>query len=384
MTVTDDGTKLRFVHSETAVRVRVRAGQADQGRPGPAGPAVVPKGDMDDRTRECMERMREERDRLEKEDDRKDDVKKDEEKKDDEKKDEEKKDDGKGRTRHGPQGRVPPRPVGGFGRGDYKAYSPDRKRYVFAQKHNLYLADEGKEAEAVQLTTDGEEDYSFSRRRSGSAASGRRTRGDQDPGRPTARPGRTSPGRRTRRLLRHPDRHPRGEGPVPGRLAANPRPQLDEVPVPDARRGDGPQERAVLLRRGGQEGHQGQVEVAVRAVRRTSTGTRPATSCGSSAGTGSQRHLEFCSLNTKTGEPKCLLAEGFDAAFLEFQPVRYVDESDEMIWWSERSGWGHFYLYGRDGKLKNADHQRGLAGQPDRRRRRQEPAALLHRQQQHT
>ena len=25
-----------------------------------------------------------------------------------------------------------------------------------------------------------------------------------------------------------------------------------------------------------------------------------------------------------------------------------------MIWWSERSGWGHFYLYDRDGKLKNA------------------------------
>jgi dipeptidyl-peptidase 4 len=25
-----------------------------------------------------------------------------------------------------------------------------------------------------------------------------------------------------------------------------------------------------------------------------------------------------------------------------------------MIWWSERSGWGHFYLYSRDGKLKNA------------------------------
>ena len=40
-------------------------------------------------------------------------------------------------------------------------------------------------------------------------------------------------------------------------------------------------------------------------------------------------------------------------AFLDFQPPRYVDEPDEMIWWSERSGWGHYYLYGRDGKLKN-------------------------------
>src|SRR5262249_5633866 len=36
------------------------------------------------------------------------------------------------------------------------------------------------------------------------------------------------------------------------------------------------------------------------------------------------------------------------------QPVRYVEESDEMVWWSERSGWGHFYLYDRAGKLVNA------------------------------
>src|SRR5262249_34620446 len=25
-----------------------------------------------------------------------------------------------------------------------------------------------------------------------------------------------------------------------------------------------------------------------------------------------------------------------------------------MLWWSERSGWGHYYLYERGGKLKNA------------------------------
>jgi len=69
-----------------------------------------------------------------------------------------------------------------------------------------------------------------------------------------------------------------------------------------------------------------------------------------------QRHLEVCSLNTKTGEEKCLIADGFDSAYLEFESrnMRYVDESDELIWWSERSGWAHFYLYTRDGKLKNA------------------------------
>src|SRR5262249_10305100 len=66
-----------------------------------------------------------------------------------------------------------------------------------------------------------------------------------------------------------------------------------------------------------------------------------------------QRHVEFCALNTATGESKCMLADGFENAPLEFQPARYLDDSDEMLWWSERTGWGHYYLYSRDGKFKN-------------------------------
>lgn len=66
------------------------------------------------------------------------------------------------------------------------------------------------------------------------------------------------------------------------------------------------------------------------------------------------RHAEFCALALTNGETKCLILEGFETAYLSTQPVRYVEDTEEMIWWSERSGWGHFYLYDRDGKLKNA------------------------------
>src|SRR6185369_4226464 len=66
------------------------------------------------------------------------------------------------------------------------------------------------------------------------------------------------------------------------------------------------------------------------------------------------RNAEFCTLNTRTGEPKCLIVEGFENANLVTFPVRNLDETGEMIWWSERSNWGHFYLYDRSGKLKNA------------------------------
>src|SRR5262249_4472083 len=53
------------------------------------------------------------------------------------------------------------------------------------------------------------------------------------------------------------------------------------------------------------------------------------------------RHGEFCSINVRTGEIRCLIPEGAENANLTFQPIEYIDESNEMIWWSERSGWGH-------------------------------------------
>lgn len=32
---------------------------------------------------------------------------------------------------------------------------------------------------------------------------------------------------------------------------------------------------------------------------------------------------------------------------------RFLEQSDEFLWWSERSDWGHLYLYDRQGNLKN-------------------------------
>ena len=66
------------------------------------------------------------------------------------------------------------------------------------------------------------------------------------------------------------------------------------------------------------------------------------------------RHVELCAMNVDTGEVKTLISDGFENANVAFQPVRYLDETGEMLWWSERSGWGHYYLYSADGKLKNA------------------------------
>ncbi len=66
------------------------------------------------------------------------------------------------------------------------------------------------------------------------------------------------------------------------------------------------------------------------------------------------RNVEFCTLDTRTSECTTLIEEGFQRANISTQSVRYLKDRDELVWWSERSGWGHFYLYSRDGEFKNA------------------------------
>jgi dipeptidyl-peptidase 4 len=66
------------------------------------------------------------------------------------------------------------------------------------------------------------------------------------------------------------------------------------------------------------------------------------------------RNAEFCSIDVRTGEVTVLIEEGFKAANLSTKSIRYLkDRKNEMVWWSERTGWGHYYLYTWDGKLKN-------------------------------
>ncbi len=69
------------------------------------------------------------------------------------------------------------------------------------------------------------------------------------------------------------------------------------------------------------------------------------------------RLLEF---DTHTGKVKTLIEDRTDSVFT-FIPVSHIKtmlvpmpETDELIWFSERSGWSHLYLYDlKTGKLKN-------------------------------
>jgi dipeptidyl aminopeptidase/acylaminoacyl peptidase len=264
----------------------------------------------------------------------------------------------------------------GAGRGgqDYRAFSPDRKAYVFVRNANLYLLDTTakssravllppwptglggvltqawsmsrgttwlRESQATQLSADGAEDYSFGRM--GIFGQGM----DDQVAPPQVEWSADSKAFYATRV------DARG---VQDLYLVNsialPRPTLEKYKYPMPGEEAARRMELFVCERPGRKLirippkwrdevysniHWGKTSDELRFVRRDRL----------------VRHAEFCSANVRTGESKCLILEGYENADVSVQPVQYIDESNEMLWWSERSGWGHFYLYDRNGPLKN-------------------------------
>jgi dipeptidyl-peptidase 4 len=64
------------------------------------------------------------------------------------------------------------------------------------------------------------------------------------------------------------------------------------------------------------------------------------------------RKVDVCVADTATGASKTLLEERSNV-WLSVKPLRLTGNGQEFIWWSERDGWGHYYLFDSAGKLKN-------------------------------
>ena len=67
-----------------------------------------------------------------------------------------------------------------------------------------------------------------------------------------------------------------------------------------------------------------------------------------------QRHFELLDIALPAQTTTPLFHEDIDNNSSERQNVRYVKAGGDFIWWSERSGWGHYYLYDNTGHLKRA------------------------------
>jgi dipeptidyl aminopeptidase/acylaminoacyl peptidase len=62
--------------------------------------------------------------------------------------------------------------------------------------------------------------------------------------------------------------------------------------------------------------------------------------------------VDVCVADTATGEVKVLIEERLNT-YVDVESLRLVNGGKEMLWWSERDGWGHYYLYDGDGKLRS-------------------------------
>ena len=240
--------------------------------------------------------------------------------------------------------------------GNWRNWSPDSTAFVFARDHNLYFVEVGK-TDTIQISTDGERNYSFGFR---DTAQVQQDDDDDDQDRqertersrdPRVRPNVTwSPDSRAFFVTRNDSRKVKDLYLV--NVLANPRPTLMQY------RYAMPGEENV---------NQGQLYTYTRgesAIKLVPTQRwKDQRLYNTHWTTGSQklrvvrrdrlqRNLELIEVDVPTGAIKSLISESVENANLEMQPVRYTKPGGDIIWWSERSGWGHYYLYDHNGTYK--------------------------------
>ena len=267
---------------------------------------------------------------------------------------------------------------------DFHNWSPDKKAYVYAQDDNLFLVEvvDGKERPPVQISKDGERWHSFGSRRDLDEAQERRrltgqqrqrqNTDDEDDAPPPAE-------KRVRADVTWSDDSKRffvqrdDDRKVKDLFLVNsltePRPTLlvykyDMPGEPDVTQNElwsfdlG---RRALTRVPAEKYKDGVfagvhfqkgVSDRLRYVRRDRL----------------QRNLELCETDLTTGKTTVLITETAVGSSLELPPrppasdppergtglVAYTKPGGDMLWWSERSGWGHYYRYTNDGRLLNA------------------------------
>jgi dipeptidyl aminopeptidase/acylaminoacyl peptidase len=243
--------------------------------------------------------------------------------------------------------------------GDFRNFSPDSTAFVFARNHNLYLVEVGK-PDSVQITTDGVKDYSFGFRDTTQVQDDQIQQDDQQGGGqqrqsrdPRVRPNVSwSPDSKAFSIVRTDQRKVKELYLV--NVLASPRPTLTSYRYAMPGEVDVGQQELYVFRRGAKsltpvavkkwkdqrlmDVHWTTGSDKIRVVRRDRT----------------QRNLDLVEIDLGTHAVKTILTESIENAALEPQPVRYVKRGGDMIWWSERSGWGHYYLYDHDGRFKKA------------------------------
>ena len=223
----------------------------------------------------------------------------------------------------------------------WQRWSPDSNYMVYAYKHNVYMQEKG-DTTSYQLTTDGERYYSYSFQR------------DKDTDKKEGASITWSGDSKVFYCLRQ-DRRNVGEGYLIDHLA-EPRPTLKTYKFPM------PGEKYVYtydlhLFDAEKRSHQ-VVDIAKYPDQEVKVMlfdfnkypeyiyfTRKSRTCD---------EMDLCRVDTRTGEVFEIIHERCEPHFTEqLFECRILNGGEDILWWSERSGWGQYYLYNKEGQLKN-------------------------------
>jgi dipeptidyl aminopeptidase/acylaminoacyl peptidase len=247
---------------------------------------------------------------------------------------------------------------------EWRLFSPDSTAYLYAERHNLYLVEivDSVPQDAVQLTTDGVEDYSFGSRDEEDVQDDDEEEFDSDdPTEYRVRP-RANWSEDSRAFaIQRSDARGLDRDLWVIDVLEDPRPELREYdkvmggePLPYrelfvGRRGEDALSELPEIHKWKDQTlgniHFGPSTDVLRMVRRDRM----------------WQNLELVEIDLSTRDVRVLVAESLGWSTLEggagfsnqYQP-RYVVHGGDFLWWSERTGWGHYYLYDYAGNLKHA------------------------------
>jgi dipeptidyl aminopeptidase/acylaminoacyl peptidase len=251
------------------------------------------------------------------------------------------------------QGGAGGRPAAGAGDRDFRNYSPDSTAFAFAREHNLYLV-EVATRDTIQITTDGVKDYSFGFQDTTGIQLLDQSRRRQ--ARDRAKELRVhanvvwSPDSRAFAVVRNDSRKVNDLYLV--NVLSQPRPTLMSYKYAMPGEKEVPQQELSVFRRG---------ERALKPVNVSKWKDQRLMDIHWTVGSQKlrltrrdrlQRDLELIEVDLASNAVTPLITESIEHAVVESQPVRYVRRGGDMVWWSERSGWGQYYLYDNTGHLK--------------------------------
>lgn len=260
---------------------------------------------------------------------------------------------------------------GGFGGGggtDFRNYSPDSTAFVFARNHNLFIVEVATK-DTTQISTDGVRNYSFGWRDTAQLnqqqqlQQQQQIQQDNDNDDDNQNDTRNRDPRVRANVIWSPDSKAfvvqRNDSRKVKELflvnvLANPRPSLMSYSYAMPGEADVPQQEVHLYRRG---------EKAITPINLKKWKDQRLFNMHwpSATSTGKlrlirrdrlQRNMELIEVDLPTGAIKPLITESVENANLEMQNARYTKAGGDIIWWSERTGWGHYYLYSNDGTYK--------------------------------